>query len=395
MTGADVGIGWVDATGKTHFQDRFAYNFSRPIIDKTTNDWFALQGREQDGWTAIQFNRRLNTCDSMDVPIKSGTNVLIYAYGLVDPDGDITYHEDRRGSRMIPLQSYANPPTEDKFADLEYFEFRLNNYKALIDPKNIDLVHHLVVYECNPKAVFNDKKLPNGLCDDLVEEFIDCLDNIATTWAVGGDEIVEFPQEAGYPVGGDFDIKYYMVQMHYDNTRLMSSRRDSSGIRFYIGKELRQHDIGYLTFGTNASAIALAIPPKVDRFVVDSYCPNKISYGGQRTQDEMCSHSFTYYPRINNVYVCMTCTHPEAWQTMRNETLVNYNYGDVMQWIKSIEWTPTIAAQWQEFFNNAPRHIYYGLTENLSWEKFDMPKYKDLETESCPMVLVPNIEKLG
>ncbi|CAF1630879.1 unnamed protein product [Rotaria sp. Silwood1] len=247
MTGADVGIGWVDATGKIHFQ--------------TTNDWFALQGREQDGWTAIQFNRRLNTCDSMDVPIKveykslyavcnndsrfqSGTNVLIYAYGLVDPDGDITYHEDRRGSRMIPLQSYANPPTEDKFADLEYFEFRLNN-------------------------------------------------------------------------------------------------------------------------------------------------------GGQRTQDEMCSHSFTYYPRINNVYVCMTCTHPEAWQTMRNETLVNYNYGDVMQWIKSIEWTPTIAAQWQEFFNNAPRHIYYGLTENLSWEKFDMPKYKDLETESCPMVLVPNIEKLG
>ncbi|CAF3621213.1 unnamed protein product [Rotaria sp. Silwood1] len=162
-------------------------------------------GREQDGWTAIQFNRRLNTCDSMDVPIKveykslyavcnndsrfqSGTNVLIYAYGLVDPDGDITYHEDRRGSRMIPLQSYANPPTEDN---------------------------------------------------------------------------------------------------------------------------------------------------------------------------------------------------------------VNYNYGDVMQWIKSIEWTPTIAAQWQEFFNNAPRHIYYGLTENLSWEKFDMPKYKDLETESCPMVLVPNIEKLG
>ncbi|CAF3797725.1 unnamed protein product [Rotaria sp. Silwood1] len=188
MTGADVGIGWVDATGKTHFQDRFAYNFSRPIIDKTTNDWFALQGREQDGWTAIQFNRRLNTCDSMDVPIKSGTNVLIYAYGLVDPDGDITYHEDRRGSRMIPLQSYTNPPTEDN---------------------------------------------------------------------------------------------------------------------------------------------------------------------------------------------------------------VNYNYGDVMQWIKSIEWTPTIAAQWQEFFNNAPRHIYYGLTENLSWEKFDMPKYKDLETESCPMVLVPNIEKLG
>ena len=29
--------------------------------------------------------------------------------------------------------------------------------------------------------------------------------------------MVEYPEVAGYPVGGDFEIKYYMVQMHYDN----------------------------------------------------------------------------------------------------------------------------------------------------------------------------------
>jgi hypothetical protein len=51
-----------------------------------------------------------------------------------------------------------------------------------------------------------------------------------------------------------------------------SDRTDSSGIRFYISKELRQHDLGYLSFGTYANAAALAIPPRVERFNIDSYC---------------------------------------------------------------------------------------------------------------------------
>jgi hypothetical protein len=54
-------------------------------------------------------------------------------------------------------------------------------------------------------------------------------------------------------------------------------RRDNTGIRFYIGKELRQYDIGYISFGTVVSALALAIPPKVERFFVDSYCPSGFS----------------------------------------------------------------------------------------------------------------------
>jgi hypothetical protein len=51
-------------------------------------------------------------------------------------------------------------------------------------------------------------------------------------------------------------------------------RRDSTGIRFYLGNELRKHDLGYLTVGTVSTAMALAIPPKVNQFVVDSFCPS-------------------------------------------------------------------------------------------------------------------------
>jgi hypothetical protein len=50
-------------------------------------------------------------------------------------------------------------------------------------------------------------------------------------------------------------------------------RRDSSGIRFYLGDKLRQHDLGYFTLGTDDTYQAIAIPPGVDQFVVDSYCP--------------------------------------------------------------------------------------------------------------------------
>ena len=50
-------------------------------------------------------------------------------------------------------------------------------------------------------------------------------------------------------------------------------RTDSSGIRFYVGRDLRQYDIGYLSLGAEATVLGIAIPPRVDRFIIDSYCP--------------------------------------------------------------------------------------------------------------------------
>ncbi len=53
-----------------YIQDRYAYGFTTPVIDNGTADWIGIQGREQDGWTAIEFQRLIDTCDPMDVPIK-------------------------------------------------------------------------------------------------------------------------------------------------------------------------------------------------------------------------------------------------------------------------------------------------------------------------------------
>jgi hypothetical protein len=51
---------------------------------------------------------------------------------MSQPEGLIYYHDRRRGSRIIPLRSYNNPSSEDKFAGLDYFDFGLNEVRYLI-----------------------------------------------------------------------------------------------------------------------------------------------------------------------------------------------------------------------------------------------------------------------
>lgn len=59
----------------------------------------------------------------------------------------------------------------------------------MIDPTNVDIVHHLLMYECDPASVFDDDNLPEGLCDDMAVTFSPCSSNIANGWAVGGDPV--------------------------------------------------------------------------------------------------------------------------------------------------------------------------------------------------------------
>ncbi|CAF4462457.1 unnamed protein product [Rotaria sp. Silwood2] len=471
MKGADIGLGWIDQGGQVHFQDRHANGFSRPVIDNTTTDWFALQGREQNGWTAIQFKRSLDTCDKMDVSIKSGTNTLIFAYGLEDsdisqPDGLIYYHDSRRGSRIVPLRSYGNPPSEEKFADLDYFEFKLNNYvvpaiettyyckvykaptnfrqrrhaiarNIMVDSNNRDIVHHVVLFECNPTAVFDDNNLPEGICDEITRSISSCTVNIATVWAVGGDEITTYRHIL-------FDL----------------DRHDNSGVRFYLGKELRQYELGYLILGADVSHSAIAIPPETDRFILDSYCPaeatqnfpepaitvlaafphthlqgrlirnnkvvkylfnaesynfnyqfenllpkpielypgdefatrcvysttNKtdITLGGERTKDEMCLHYFLYYPRMKNYHGCLSLNSKEAWKKVMNSSESTFDYEKLGEWLKRLKWTPESVLQWQKFYNDAPRSVVAGLGDNFKWINLTkIPEYEDLKPVEC------------
>ncbi|CAF4552760.1 unnamed protein product [Rotaria sp. Silwood1] len=292
---------------------------------------------------------------------------------------------------MIPFRSYGQPPPDEKFIELDYFELRVNNYivpsndttyhckiykyKILIDDENSDLVHHLLLHGCNSSFIFNDNNLPDEVCDDIVDQSELCATNIATGWAIGGDHILEFPEKAGYPVGVSSPNRYFMIQTHYDNSKQTSNRRDNSGIRFYLDNKLRQHDLGYLRLGTVSTLFGLIIPPKVENFIVDSYCPsvslwaklirnktaveylfNAESYnfnyqfenrltkriqlypGGQGTRDEMCLHFFSYYPRIDDLSICFTMNTAQSLQTLINSKS-QFDFYTARKWLHDLIWT--------------------------------------------------------
>ena len=71
--------------------------------------------------------------------------------------------------------------------ELKYFLFQ---YEVLIDRNNTDIVHHILIYECNRFLVLNDSNLPRGLCNNIQAVRDACSTNIANGWAVGGEQVL-------------------------------------------------------------------------------------------------------------------------------------------------------------------------------------------------------------
>ena len=59
----------------------------------------------------------------------------------------------------------------------------------MIEKENLDLVHHFVLFECDPSFPIDDNNLPKGVCDDITAKIVPCLAKLATTWAVGADQV--------------------------------------------------------------------------------------------------------------------------------------------------------------------------------------------------------------
>jgi len=87
MQNADIIIGFV-ADGKTELVDTFSTGMFGPHPEDTsrggTDDIIEFAGTEEDGYTTIEFVRKLVTGDSNDNPVAQGTNQIIWAYGRGD-----------------------------------------------------------------------------------------------------------------------------------------------------------------------------------------------------------------------------------------------------------------------------------------------------------------------
>jgi len=59
----------------------------------------------------------------------------------------------------------------------------------LINPGNEDLVHHMLLHECDRSATFDDSNLPGGSCNDIIDQIQACSTKIAIGWTIGGDYV--------------------------------------------------------------------------------------------------------------------------------------------------------------------------------------------------------------
>jgi hypothetical protein len=67
---------------------------------------------------------------------------------MTEPGGLITYHQTRRGSRIIPLQSYGNTPPETKFDGLDYIDFQSKDVSnSIIERINFFLSSSSMLYQ--------------------------------------------------------------------------------------------------------------------------------------------------------------------------------------------------------------------------------------------------------
>lgn len=91
-------------------------------------------------------------------------------------------------------------------------------------------------------------------------------------WAVGADRVHFFPEDTGYPIGGDTDYKYFVVEVHYDNPERKIGFFDDLTLRFHATSKLRKNELGVMTFGTNANKKSILVPPDVERYTISTQC---------------------------------------------------------------------------------------------------------------------------
>ncbi|XP_002734974.1 DBH-like monooxygenase protein 1 homolog [Saccoglossus kowalevskii] len=316
MPGSDIVIGWVTNNGKTRFTDRHASHYGEPRIDEK-QDYILLYGREEDEYTILKFERKLDTCDDgQDRIITSDTMRLIWAYHPDKPeDGQpLPWHgRERRGGRSMYLMSVSPdlfPSLEEENAnviellnenvsvpwrqDTTYYckGFaipRLNGkhhmimYEPVIQHGNEALVHHIVVYMCHG-GLNESYHGTEGECrtPNMPPAFDNCITTIIA-WAVGGGPFF-FPDAAGFSLGDDGDPTFVMMETHYDNPEYKSTFIDSSGIRIYYTSKLREFDATMLLIGHLVQSIQI-IPPGMRKFTTKSYC------SGACTRNALADHS--------------------------------------------------------------------------------------------------------
>eukprot|EP01114_Cavostelium_apophysatum_P012710 TRINITY_DN2905_c0_g1_i3.p1 TRINITY_DN2905_c0_g1~~TRINITY_DN2905_c0_g1_i3.p1 ORF type:complete len:339 (+),score=32.97 TRINITY_DN2905_c0_g1_i3:108-1124(+) len=95
-------------------------------------------------------------------------------------------------------------------------------------------------------------------------------------WAPGANPVT-LPQEAGFRIGGSSGVKYAVLNMHYNNPTAISGQHDSSLVRMYLTKNLRQNDAGFMFLGTDTGKIF--VPGGEENWHMSGSCTKLVTSG--------------------------------------------------------------------------------------------------------------------
>uniref|UniRef100_A0A8D0GG03 DOMON domain-containing protein n=1 Tax=Sphenodon punctatus TaxID=8508 RepID=A0A8D0GG03_SPHPU len=290
ITGSDIMIGGVHPDGSTYFSDWHGVN-EKTIEEDESQDYELLSLTEDKTYTTVQFRRYLRTCDPNDLDITIDTQRLIFAFGI---DDTVQFFKGQRMVKSLFLMLVQSPDGyKQPSVSLEY-DLKLNDFAVPVDettyactfiplpivktkhhiykfgpiitPRNISLVHHILVYACGNHSV-----LPSGVsdCYGADPDFALCS-QVLVGWAIGGGSY-QFPDETGISVGTPLDPKYIRLEVHYSNFDLIPGLIDNSGIRLYYTPELRPYDMGVLQTGVFTFPVHF-IPPGADDYKSYGLC---------------------------------------------------------------------------------------------------------------------------
>ncbi|XP_032817811.2 DBH-like monooxygenase protein 1 isoform X1 [Petromyzon marinus] len=308
MAGADLVIGGVTTNGKPYLQDYFAERNERPLLDERQD--YRLESASQNSThTELIFSRALDTCDSHDKIIASGTvRVLwaVHAEDVEDSSGDplgdpsgarAQYHGAARGVRSLNLLNPAsevpgdlgltdavdlcNHNVEVPSSDTTYWcqIFRLPELhtkhhvirvEPLVKPGHEGMVHHILLYQC--ALGLHEAILQSGhRCyqANMPEEFRSC-ESILFAWAIGGGAFL-YPPHVGLSLGEPGDPVFVLMETHYDNPLQLSGIRDNSGLRLHYTAQLRAYDAGVMETGVWVSLYHM-VPPHAPHWVSQGHC---------------------------------------------------------------------------------------------------------------------------
>ncbi|VDI67128.1 Hypothetical predicted protein [Mytilus galloprovincialis] len=296
MFPSDVIVSWINSDGSVYFRDCHTVGNVVPKVDSNQN-WYLINGFENDFGTVLTFSRKLDTCDEDDIVINDDTIRTIYSYHEEDPISmtEMQWHGEKRGAQSVmflssskSLASIPNnsikvdivtPPYSIHLADTRHCSLHkippltkkhhMIRYEPLIQKESLAFVHHIVISKCPDTSDADVGSTYDCFSTSTPDRFMTCSDPVVA-WAVGGLAF-NMPKHVGFAFGEADSPKYVKLEIHYSNPSMKSGIVDRSGIRMFLSPDIRQYDAAGMTIGVNPNPTHI-IPPYQKSFVSTSYC---------------------------------------------------------------------------------------------------------------------------